>query len=812
MRLKAAMGWAPKGALLALYCALLTTSAAEPIPVRIFNLPKKRGGSPKEIAEYRVLERFLQTHPHIRVESSTPIQIAGGAMDAAPLMAIAGGTSPDIIYVNFRQSDTYIRNGFLYPLDEYIAQLGEEERAQRIPQPLLPVIYREGADGQKRFWAMPYRPVAMVLQYRRDLFAAAGLDPERPPQDWAELKEFARRVSDPVRGIYGIGFFSGPQASWMMYHYLCSAGARAVEQQPNGEWRASFDTPEAVDAFEFVHELQTEQITREGKSGPIAYRGQDVFEKWGDGKIAMTFYYLEAGQLGEFNPQLVGVGPIPRGPTGISSAEINSRMFGIFAGQTDKRVRDAAWEYIRFVDSPEARRIFTETMVEQGAWRMITPAWLRQFGFPELARMAPAGLEQAYQTALERGTPEPYGKNCQYVYTYLTKPLDEIYFYDFRGMSREQKRAKIREFLRAAVAETNEKMLGILPPEERRKRNAVAWLVACAGAVSFAWMMRKIFGWMSPNAARAARLAKESKDSQSSWPRHDYKTRAALWLIAPALVLILWWQYWPLARGSVMAFQDYRILGESALVGINNFADVLFDERFWISLRNAFYFCVLWMTLGFLPPVALAIVLQEIPLGKILFRVLFYLPAVVSGVVILFMWRALYDPSPDGILNKFLGFAGLPPQEWLGDPRLAMFCLVFPLAWGHLGPGCIIYLAALKGIPDELYEAADVDGASFSGKLRHVVLPYLKPLLVINAVGAMIFGFKSADAVLAMTGGGPKLATHVVGYEIWERSFLFLQFGRGTAMAWILGMLLLAFTAYQLKILNRVEFRTTGGK
>ena len=802
-------------AVVALFLVMeLAGVSAEPptqdiITVRVFNLPKKRGGSPKEIADYRVLERFLETHPQIRLEAATPIQIQGSTMDAAPLMAIAGGTSPDIIYVNFRQSDTYIRNGFLYPLDEYIAQLPSEERDSRIPKPLVPVVHRAGADGQKHYWAMPYGPVAMVLQYRRDFFAAAGLDPDRPPQNWDELKEYAKRVSDPSRGIYGIGFFSGPQASWLMYHYLCSAGAHAVEEVSPGEWRATFDTPAAVDAFEFVRELQTEKVTKGGKTGEIAYRGLDVIQKWGDGKIAMTFYYLEAGQLGEFNPQLVGVGPIPRGPTGISSAEINSRMFGIFAGQTDKRIRDAAWEYIRFVDGSEARGIFTAAMVEQGAWRMVMPTWLRQFGFPELAKLAPPGLEETYLTALERGTPEPYGKNCQYVYTYLTKPMDEIYFYDFGKMTREQKRAKIQEFLKAAVAETNEKMIGIIPEGERKKRNAVAWVVAGLIAVSFVVMIRKIFGWMSRNVGQASLLA---NDSQARSLRHDYKTRLALLLLLPALALILWWQYFPLARGSVMAFQNYRIVGESGWVGINNFADVLFDERFWLALKNAFYFCALWMTLGFLPPVALAVMLQEIPRGKVLFRVLFYLPAVVSGIVILFMWRQIYDPSPDGILNKIIGLLGISAQRWLDDPSMAMLCLVFPLAWGHLGAASLIYLAALKGIPDELYEAADMDGASFYGKLRHIVLPYMKPLLVINAVGATIFGFKSADAVLAMTGGGPKLATHVVGYEIWERSFMFQQFGRGTAMAWILGMLLLAFTAYQLKILNRVEFRTTGGK
>jgi multiple sugar transport system permease protein len=206
--------------------------------------------------------------------------------------------------------------------------------------------------------------------------------------------------------------------------------------------------------------------------------------------------------------------------------------------------------------------------------------------------------------------------------------------------------------------------------------------------------------------------------------------------------------------------------------------------------------------------VILAVMVQEIPIGKITFRVLFYIPAVVSGVVILFMWRAIYDPSPDGALNSILGFIGIPAQSWLQDPAIAMICVVFPLAWAHLGPGSLIYLAALKGIPDDLYEAADIDGAGFFSKIRSIVIPYLRPLIIINAVGATIFGFKSGDAVLAMTGGGPNLATQVVGYEIWQRSFLYLKFGEATAMAWILGLVLMAFTAYQMRVLSKVEFRT----
>jgi len=767
--------------------------AEEAVTVRVFMLPRKQATSANEIAAYRVTERFLETHPHIRLQSSTPLQIEGASMDAAPLMAIAGGTSPDIIYVNFRQSDTYIQQGFLYPLDEYIEKLTPEELERRIPAVIRPVVYRPGPGGVKHYWAMPERVLATVLFYRKDMFAAAGLDPMKPPKNWAEMMAYAEKLADPSKGRYAIGFGTDPNASWRMLPFLSSAGADVVKDV-NGEWVAAFDSDEAVTGFEFVDKFQKAEVTKNGRTGPLAYRGFDINTKFNNGQIAMMFASLSGSDTGSFNPDLMNVAAVPTGPTGISRAEVNAPMMGIFAGVKDKRVRDAAWEYIRFLGSQEARKITTDAMVELGAAQLIDPNQLIEFGYPELAKLTPPGLKELFLEALSRGVPEPYGRNCQFIYSYVTKPLDQIYYTDFEGKSPEEVRAIIKGFLRAAVAETNQKMIGVLPPEERAIRNALGWVVAIVALGAFAFFIRLVFKWMYVPPSSAGIDA--------------YNTRLAVLFIAPALILILLWHYYPLLRGSLMAFQDYRLLLPSEWVGIRNFADAIFDGRFWLSLKNAVYFCILWMLLGFIPPVILAVMVQEIPMGKVTFRVLFYIPAVVSGVVILFMWRAIYDPSPDGALNSILGFVGIPAQSWLQDPAIAMICVVFPLAWAHLGPGSLIYLAALKGIPDDLYEAADIDGAGFFSKIRSIVIPYLRPLIVINAVGATIFGFKSGDAVLAMTGGGPNLATQVVGYEIWQRSFLYLKFGEATAMAWILGLILMAFTAYQMRVLSKVEFRT----
>lgn len=154
---------------------------------------------------------------------------------------------------------------------------------------------------------------------------------------------------------------------------------------------------------------------------------------------------------------------------------------------------------------------------------------------------------------------------------------------------------------------------------------------------------------------------------------------------------------------------------------------------------------------------------------------------------------------------------GFPePKDWLHDSQTAMFCCVLPMVWAGLGPGSLIYLAALKGIGDELYEVAELDGATFIDKILFIVFPMLRALLVINFVGVFIGSWKTTANILAMTGGGA--STEVAGLHIFYKSFVYLKFGPATAMAWVLGFILIGFTVQQLRLLSRVEFRAGGGK
>ena len=779
-------------------------TAEEPVTLKLFHMPDPKNTDPFNQADLAVVRAFQEEYPYIELKPFSGIDIQGIGMESAPLLAIAGGTSPDVIYVNFRQSDTYIQQGFLAPMDEYLETIPEELQSLRVAKPVWPVIRRRGPDGQEHVYALPWQLYVRALCYRKDLFAKVGLDPERPPEDWNEFYEYAKKLTNPKNRTYGLAMFSGPHAAWDFMPYLWSAGGDAVVQDENGEWQAVFDSDEAVEALLFYLKLITTKWTdSEGRTIEGCVLRSDIdIAAWEEGRVGMMMPYLDEMSIGRgIDPSLLGIAPFPLGPTGLRGSEVNCAMMGIFAGQKDKRVRDAAWKYIWFYDSEEARKIRMEVMIENGYGRFMNPVYLKRFGYEEYLEDVPKTWLPVFEEALANGKPEPYGKNCQMVYTFMTKPIDQAIALEYRGKlgsTDNEKRKKLKELLTAAVMRTNKEMIGKLSDAERNFRNKIAFIVAVVILTVFCMVLWKVWTIFTP----------KGEGVPKGWGFRKYWMAYVIML--PAVVSIVLWMYGPMLMGSKMVFQDYQIVKDSSWVGLGNFADVLFDVTWWQSVWHTFYYMLLMLGLGFWPPILLAILLQEVSRGKILYRTIYYLPAVISGFVVIYLWRLFYDPTDMGVLNQILGSLGIENQRWIQDERLAMLCCVIPTVWAGMGPGCLIYLAALKGIPDELYEAADVDGANFWDKIRCIVLPYLKALIIIQFIGAFIAAAQSTGYILVMTFGGPNEATKVAGLHIFEKAYLYLKFGTATTMAWILGVMLLGFTVNQLKMLSRLEFRAAG--
>ena len=352
------------------------------------------------------------------------------------------------------------------------------------------------------------------------------------------------------------------------------------------------------------------------------------------------------------------------------------------------------------------------------------------------------------------------------------------------------------EVLREAADRANKLLMGAPTGKERLRSNLLAAVVLVGSLVFMVVIFRRLVSVVLGGA--------RPMPGRPSAPREQ----VVAWLyLLPAILSILIWGYVPLMRGLNMAFFDYRLFGANKFIWLDNFINTFGQPLFWEVLSNTVQYVVLTLAMGFFVPLILAILLTEVPKGKYLYRTLYYLPAVIAPVVALIMWRGMiFQPGAFGVLNKVLAWFGVPPQSWLNDPEQAMVCLIIPGIWGGAGPASLIYIAALKSVPEEVYEAAELDHAGMLRKIRHITIPHLMPLVIINFVGAFVGAFQAAENIFIMTEGGPINATRTIGLEIFYNAFLYLKFGYATAMAWIMGSVLMGFTLVNLRVLRQVEF------
>ncbi|MCC6679916.1 MAG: extracellular solute-binding protein [Phycisphaeraceae bacterium] len=817
------------------------------ITLRAWGVPDGFGVGPVQEAERQIMDEFRKRHPDINPVSPTGLKLPGEqTMDMVPMMQIAGDIAPDVLYVNFRASQTYIDMRLLYPLDAYVENvagvhiengylLSTPEYLRRLKQgpgwPLIEsrvlpqcweVMRRQRPDGEgQHIYAYPVGPVVTGLMCERLQFAEHADEGVQMsgPKDWDQMLEWAKLMTDPANKDYGFGVNLSEPASTFA-NFLYAAGGQYVDQDEQGNWYCTIDSEAAVEAGYFWARLKYEKVIRDGK---LVARGV-VHDISGTGvRCAMQFTYLDDRFLQAATDQTKGFVPVPTGPTGLQRGEFNTLMVGIFSGlASNKLKRDAAWDYIQFFDGVEARRIRVEKLVEAGLGRFVRRKLLEQFNdngrYDSVIRRIDPELERTYEIAFAGGVPEPYGKNCQAIYTELKGPVLAIWNNDdiraaVDAGDKQAGKAIIRGIFRRAAERVNEKMLGNFTPQETRMRNVVSWSVIVVTLGSFAVLLVLVMKAFTP----------EHQRNLGGWQFSKYWK--AYIIAAPALLLIAIWMYWPMVNGTAIAFQNYNVLGDSEWVGASNFSAVLYDSAFWYSLWVSIKYTILFMLFGFCAPILLAFLLSEVPRGKFLFRTIYYLPAVLTGVVVLFLWKSFY--APDGMINQVLNALvrlinylpgvemGYFNEDWLQNPTWALFFCLLPSIWAGMGPGCLIYLAALKTIPDELYEAADIDGATIRHKVFHVAVPTIKILVMINFIGAMIGAIRgSGGFVLAMTGGGPVTeaggATEVVGLKLFYTTFGHLRFGVGAAMAWVIGAMLIGFTVFQLKRLSNVEFRTAG--
>lgn len=294
---------------------------------------------------------------------------------------------------------------------------------------------------------------------------------------------------------------------------------------------------------------------------------------------------------------------------------------------------------------------------------------------------------------------------------------------------------------------------------------------------------------------------RERRRSPVTWVRGGGLT--TLLFALPMLVIFGVFSWAPIVKAVVMSFQKTNLITTS-WVGLQNFERVFADPVLPIAIRNTAYFAVLALIFGYPVPLIAAVLMSEVRRGKGIFSALAYLPVVVPPVVAVLLWKFFYDPRPEGVFNTIIGYVGIPPQPWLQSATSAMPSLVLEATWAAAGGTVIIYLAALTSVPTELYDAAEVDGASIWGKIWHVTMPQLRGVLLITFILQIIGTAQVFLEPYLFTGGGPANATVTVLLLVYRYAFQ-NSLGGNYGMATALSLMLAVFLA----VMSLIYFRIT---
>jgi multiple sugar transport system permease protein len=283
------------------------------------------------------------------------------------------------------------------------------------------------------------------------------------------------------------------------------------------------------------------------------------------------------------------------------------------------------------------------------------------------------------------------------------------------------------------------------------------------------------------------------------------RARAGRMFVAPNLAAVAVFMLFPLGFSLYMSLQDWDLFRPAKFVGSANYRSLFTgDPLFAIALRNTVVYTVGTVVPTVLISLAVAGVLNRKVKGIGVFRTIVFLPLAVSSVVMAVVWQFVFNTN-NGLLNIMLGWIGIGPVPWLVDPKWAMTALCMVSVWRSVPFATVILLAAMQGVPEDLYEAARLDGAGEVRQFVSITVPLIRSATSFVVVISIIHAFQAFDLVYVLTGrnGGPETATYVLGIMLFQHAFAFLEFGYASALAWVMFAILLVLTVIQLRLGRR---------
>lgn len=283
--------------------------------------------------------------------------------------------------------------------------------------------------------------------------------------------------------------------------------------------------------------------------------------------------------------------------------------------------------------------------------------------------------------------------------------------------------------------------------------------------------------------------------------REMRKQWSAYMFILPWFILFLIFTLFSVSFSFYLSFHDWNILEPAKpFVGLKNYIDLFHDSKFFQALWNTLLFTGFGVPLGMISGLLVALLLNTKVRMQGIFRTLYYIPVITPLVVSSVIWKWIYQ-GDYGLLNYYLLQLGIIKEKllWLSDPDLAMPALIVMGIWAGTGGTMVMYLAGLQAIPEELYDAAKVDGATSYQRLRYLTVPLLAPTTFYILITSVIGSFQSFAHIYIMTSGGPLRRTTVIGYYLYERGFKFFDMGYASAIAYVLFAMIFIFTILQIR-------------
>ena len=711
---------------------------------------------------------FEAEHPDIKVQ---PIHSTRFPQKLRTMLA--AGDAPDLFYLPLEQRKRLVEAGVIEPLDPHLEPLGGPPTDDH---PLLAGYYANLLDayrlpdeqGEVRLWGLPKDFTTVGMYINLDLFEEAGVEVPYDGWTWDELEEAARKIT-ALRGpgrdrLYGVHL-----NDWNSIFRLIatSFGGSLYEFDADGRpdfEKPTFDSPAVLEALEFLRRLRLDDGIAFNSTG----LGRDAGNEFLTGNIGiigplgrwMTPTYRSAPDL-RFD-----FVPLPH-KAGVPETGFTATV--AWAISRDSPHKDEAFELLRFLTGPEGATRTAQLGLAIPALRDIaeSDAFLNPDQMPANSRLF-----------LDVIPHSPFNDEPEIgeVYQHLAAAVSAS-----AQMGNEEPAQAMREAETAWLAEINS-------PLVRNDYPRVPWtpILLTAGAAIVAGL--GVLVWM----ARRERLG--ALDAAQE--------RAGFLFISPWVLGFALLTIGPMVLSLILAFTRWSAMepiSSAQFVGLDNFRQLLFhDETIVKSLQVTAYYVVLAVPITQVAALAVAVLMSVAVRGIEVFRTIYFLPSVITGVAMGTLWLALFN-NDWGLINQALspivGWFGGEPPDWFGKDagRWAIPAFVLMSVWG-VGGAMVIYLAGLKNIPSSLYEAATVDGSGPWRKFWNITLPMLSPLVFFNLVMGIIGSFQVFTQAYVMTGRGPDDSTLFYVLNLYYQAFESHRMGYASAMAWVLFLIVLALT------------------